>query len=95
MTKVIEERTPLTLTEIVEYLDMDIAKQVHQWGEDSFYADKARELKEEKLAKWKSGEVISVYSESYCDRYGNGTGDFSDTLMSNGKVETSCYGYLD
>ena len=95
MGKVIEERTPLTLDEITEYLDNDITQKVHQWGKDSFYADKARESKEIKLAQWKAGKVISVYSRSYCDRYGNGTGDFSDTLMSDGTVETSCYGYTD
>lgn len=95
MSKVIQNREPLTEEEILAYLNNEVEKNARQWGEDYIYTEWAKKAREEKMNKWRAGEVIQVYTENYVDSYGNGCGDFSDTLFSDGHVETACYGYLD
>lgn len=91
----IEARNPLTQREVFEYLDNAVKKEEDHWGVDSFYAKQARKVREKKVAEYKAGEVIPVYYCEYCDSYGNGTGEYTDILYSNGTVRTLCYGYSD
>lgn len=95
MAKHIQERKPLSEAEILEYLNQKVEEKVKQWGEDSFWAKDAIKSRDSLISKWKQGEVIKVYSEDYRDSYGNGLGEFREVLLSNGKVETECYGYVD
>ena len=91
----IKERDPLTREEVVEYLNSIVEKERKQWGEDYIYTRWAKENMDKKLKEYDNGEVIPVYSVDYVSSYGNGCGDYSDTLYSDGTVKTSCYGYLD
>lgn len=95
MRHAIEERTPLTRQEVLIYLNDEVEKNAKQWGEDYIYTRWARESRDKMLKKFDAGEVIPVYTASYVDSYGNGCGDYSDTLYSDGTVKTACYGYLD
>lgn len=95
MSKVIEQRKPLTEQEVLAYLNEHVDKTAKQWGEDNIYTRWAKEHRDSSIAKFRAGEVIEVYSEEYVDSYGNGCGSFVDTLYSDGSVKTGCYGYLD
>lgn len=93
--RAIEERTPLTRQEVYDMLTEKVNKEAKQWGEDFIYTIWAREARDEKMAKFDRGEVVLVKTVDYVDSYGNGCGNYSDTLYSDGHVETACYGYLD
>ena len=93
--KAIENRAPLTEAEVIEYLEQKVRSKAEQWGENDFYTNLAREYRDKQLANYRLGLVVPVYSEDYRSAYGNVTGDFSDTLFSDGHVETTCYGYSD
>lgn len=95
MGKYIKEREPLTEQEILEYLNNKVEQEVKHWGENSYWADQAKKSRDERMRKWKAGEVVLVYTEQYVDSYGNGCGDYEDELYSDGTVKTACYGYLD
>ena len=95
MGKYIKEREPLTENEVWEYLDGKVRQEAKHWGENYIYTEWAREARDEKMQKWRNGEVVLVYTERYVDSYGNGCGDYEDELYSDGTVKTACYGYLD
>ncbi len=95
MAKYIEERDPLTETEVYEYLNQEVERNAKQWGEDYIYTQWAREARDRKMEQWRAGEVVLVHTEHYVDSYGNGCGDYEDELYSDGTVKTACYGYLD
>lgn len=95
MAKWIEEREPLTEQEVYEYLSENVESNARQWGENDIYTRWAREAREKKMAEFRSGKVVDVHHVSYCDSYGNGTGDYTDVLYSDGTVKTICYGYSD
>lgn len=88
------EGRPLTEEEIEMFLNKAIT-DAEKGVNGDFYGGMAREAKIEKIARWRKGEVIEVASYQYCGPWGNGTGDFSKVLMSNGEVKDICYGYLD
>lgn len=91
----IMERNPLTEQEVYEYLDKKVQAEAAHWGEDYIYTQWAREARDRKMEQFRRGEVVEVYTVTYCAGYGNGTGDYSDTLYSDGTVRTACYGYID
>ena len=95
MGKIIKDREPLTEQEILNYLNTKVEATEKQWGKDYIYSEWAREDRDDKISKYRNGEVIEVYVEHYVDSYGNGSGDYEDILYSDGHVETACYGYLD
>ena len=95
MGKAIEQRAPLTRDEVLAHLDTKVAVEEKHWGKDYVYAKWARERRDSLIKKFDAGEVIPVQTVSYNDSYGNGTGDYEDTLYSDGTVKTVCYGYLD
>ena len=95
MAKYLEARQPLTEQEIWDCLTKHVEQEERHWGKDDFYAEWARETRERKMADWKNGKVIEVESVDYVSAYGNGTGNYSDVLMSDGTVKTICYGYYD
>ena len=84
------EGKPLTKEQIIMFLD----KSIEDAG-SGFWLEQAKESKSRKLSQWENGEVIEVYSCSYNDSYGNGTGSYSNVLMSDGTIKEYCYGYLD
>lgn len=86
---------PLTEEEVVMFLDREIKQEAKFRGEDNFWTKELKKSKEAKLEKFRNGEVIEVASNHYTAAYGNGTGDFSDVLFSDGTVRTACYGYSD
>ena len=92
---VLTTRNPLSYDEVKNYLDEKVNCEAAHWGEDYIYTRWAREARDKKLEAFSRGEVIPVHTEEYNDKYGNGTGSYSDTLFSDGHVETTCYGYLD
>lgn len=91
----LQNREPLTEQEVIQLLDEHVALMEKKWGTDNFYTEGARKHRDKALEKYRNGEVIEVESINYCDSYGNGTGDYSDVLYSDGHVETYCYGYSD
>ena len=91
----LESRNPLTEQEVYEYLDKRVQREAKRWGEDYIYTRWAREARDKEMEKFRQGEVVKVYSVEYSDSYGNGTGDYTDTLYSDGTVRTACYGYCD
>lgn len=91
----VKNRAPLTEQEVFDFLNEEVEKQAKHWGPDYIYTKWARESRDEKLAKFKAGEVVPVYKESYVDKYGNGCGEYEDVLYSDGTVTTCCYGYSD
>ena len=95
MSKVIEQRAPLTESEVLAYLNEHVEKTEKQWGPDYIYTEWAREWRDKQIGLFRAGEVVEVHTEEYVDSYGNGCGSFADTLYSDGTVKTSCYGYLD
>lgn len=95
MRHAIESREPLTRQEVVDFLEEGVEKERRHWGEDYIYTRWAKEYRDKQLEKFDAGEVVAVKTESFVDSYGNGCGDYSDTLYSDGHVETACYGYLD
>ena len=95
MAQAIQSRNPLTEEEVYQYLTQEVEKNEKQWGPDYIYTKWAREARDKKMAQFKAGEVVQVYSESYVDSYGNGCGNFEDILYSDGSVKTACFGYLD
>lgn len=95
MGKAITSRAPLTEAEVYEYLTKKVEAEEKHWGKDYIYAEWARKARDEKMAQYRNGEVVLVYTQQYVDHYGNGCGDFEDELYSDGHVETCCYGYLD
>ena len=95
MGKAIEQREPLTRDEVLNHLNNKVEAEENHWGKDYIYAKWARERRDSLIKKFDAGEVIPVQSIQYSDSYGNGTGDYEDTLYSDGTVKTACYGYLD
>lgn len=95
MSKYLKNREPLTEQEVFEYLNTEVEKTERRWGKDNIYSKWAREFRDKKMMQFQAGDVVAVYFEEYSDSYGNGTGDFKDTLYSDGHVETACYGYTD
>ena len=95
MGKAIEERQPLTEAEVYEYLTQKVEAEEKHWGVDYIYSKWAREARDKYMKEFREGKVVPVHTITYVDKYGNGCGDFDDTLYSDGHVETSCYGYLD
>lgn len=89
------KRDPLTRQEVYDYLTEDVNAEVKHWGEDSYWANCAKRNRDETMRKFDAGEIVPVHTESYVDSYGNGLGDYTDTLYSDGSVKTGCYGYLD
>lgn len=88
------EGRPLTEEEIEMFLNRKI-EDAEKGVNGDFYGRMAQEAKVEKLARWRKGEVIEVASYEYSGEYGNGTGDFAKVLMSDGTIQTICYGYSD
>ena len=95
MGKAIEKRAPLSEEEVLNYLNQKVEAEERHWGVDYIYARWARENRDKQMEKFRAGEVVPVLSISYVDKYGNGSGDYEDTLYSDGHVETACFGYLD
>ena len=95
MRHAIESREPLTEQEVYDYLSISVDRNAKQWGEDYIYTRWAKEHREKMMEKFRAGEVVPVHSESFVDSYGNGCGDYEDTLYSDGSVKTGCFGYLD
>lgn len=95
MGKQIKDREPLNEQEVLQFLNEHVEAEEKHWGKDYTYAIWAREARDKNIEKFKAGEVIPVKTISYVDSYGNGCGDFEDTLFSDGHVETACFGYLD
>ena len=91
----IMERSPLTEQEVYEYLDIKVQAEAKHWGEDYIYTEWARKARDRKMEQFRRGEVVEVYTVEYRAGYGNGTGDYADTLYSDGTVRTACYGYSD
>lgn len=89
------EGRPLTESEVRMFLDRRVERQKEQWGEGNFYVTQAENYCDEALARFRRGEVIEVDSYDYRDSYGNGTGDYAKCLMSDGTIQTACYGYID
>lgn len=93
--KQLQNREPLTEQEVIEFLDQRVEAEEKHWGKASYYARKAKEARDLSLTAFRDGAVIPVMDVSYVDTYGNGCGDYVDTLYSDGHVVTTCYGYLD
>lgn len=93
--KALETRNPLTRDEVLAFLNENVEKNRNQWGEHYIYTEWAKEARDKKLKDFDEGKVIAVKTVSYCDTYGNGLGDYSDTLYSDGTVKTVCFGYSD
>lgn len=91
----LKSREPLSEQEVWDYLSQNVAATEKQWGTDNLYSEWARKAREEKMAEFHEGKVVSVCVDHYVDNYGNGCGNYTATLYSDGHVETACYGYLD
>lgn len=89
------EGTPLTEEQVKMFLDKKVEDTKQKWGENSYYTNSAEQLRSEYLSRFRKGEVVPVFSEEYTDAYGNGTGSFANTLMSDGTIQKCCFGYLD
>lgn len=95
MSKAIEKRNPLTRQEVLDFLNIKVEAEEKHWGKDYIYSKWARDRRDELIKKFDAGEIIPVQTIQYCDSYGNGTGDYEDTLYSDGSVKTACFGYAD
>lgn len=95
MGMILTAQDPLTEQEVLDYLNKKVEAEEKRWGADYIYAKWARESRDKLIEEFRKGFVIPVYSVSYVESYGNGSGDFEDTLYSDGHVRTSCYGYCD
>lgn len=95
MRHVIESRNPLTRDEVLAYLNQKVEREEEHWGKDYIYTQWAREARDKKMKDFDEGKVVSVWTEDFVDSYGSGTGNYSDTLYSDGHVETACYGSYD
>ena len=89
------EGRPLTESEVKMFLDKHVEQVKSQWGENNYWTKSAEEAREEKLSKFRHGETIEVASEEYTDSYSNGTGSYARSLLSDGTITNTCYGYLD
>jgi len=93
--KYLESREPLTKQEVIDMLNEHVESVERRWGKDDFWSKQARESRDRNLDKYMNGEVVQVKTVNYSAAYGNGTGDYTDVLYSDGHVETWCYGYID
>lgn len=80
-----------TREDIVSKLNEQVRQTEKQWGVDYIYSKWAREARDQKLAEYDSGKVIVVEKESYFENHM----DFQDEFMSDGTVQTTCYGFSD
>lgn len=80
-----------TREDIVQILDADIEKNIHQWGKNYIYTKWAIEHKEDILNKYDTGEVVMVEKEWYCE---NGM-EYEIEYYSDGSTKEICYGYCD
>ena len=95
MAKELQNRAPLSEQEVWDFLTQKVEAEERHWGVDYIYSQWAREARDKYMSAFRAGEVVPVCSRSYVDKYGNGCGDYEDTLYSDGHVETACFGYLD
>ena len=92
---VVEQRQPLTRETVIAFLNKGVEETEKKWGVNYFYSVQARSKRDALIEKYDMGQVVPVYSVQYTESYGNGCGDFVDTLYSDGNVKTTCYGYTD
>lgn len=84
-------REPYTREELEAVYDRKIKAEVRHWGECSFWANTAREVKAKRLEEFDAGKVVEVYSSEY---HADGM-DWADNYYSDGTTDKSCYGYSD
>lgn len=84
-------REPYTREELEAVYDRKIEAKVRHWGEHSFWANLAREVKAKRLGEFDAGKVVVVYSSEY---HADGM-DWEDNYYSDGTTDKSCYGYSD
>ena len=84
-------REPYTREELEAVYDRKIEAEVRHWGEHSFWANMAREVKAKRLEEFDAGKVVGVYSSEY---HADGM-DWADNYYSDGTTDKSCYGYSD
>lgn len=75
---------PLTEEQIVRFLDRQIERTKKQFGEDDFRYESMIKAKENRLEKWRNGEIIEVDSD--CDAYND------RWLYSDGTVREQHWG---
>ena len=80
------EGTPLTKDQVKLFLTKFVEDIKNRWGDNHYYSQCAETTKLEKLALYNRGEVIAVYAIDTVEPYGNGYGDYSVCLMSDGSI---------
>lgn len=76
---------------VVSIMQEHVTAEEKHWGVNSFYAQMARDYMNRRLEKYDAGEVIPISKQRHIE---DGL-DFEDVLMSDGSVQTWCYGYID
>ena len=74
----------MTEEQIIRFLDRQIERTKKQFGEDDFRYESMIKAKENKLEKWRNGEIIEVDSD--CDAYND------RWLYSDGTVREQHWG---
>ena len=89
------ERTPLTEQEVIDYLNKDYEAAEKELGNNGgrIFLQFARRERDEKIAKFKAGEIVEVAKEPYIDTMDDEYCFFTRVLLSNGKIKIICNGY--
>ena len=90
------EREPLSLEEVIDYLNRDYEAKEKELGiGGGIFLLFARKERDEKIAKYKTGEIIEVAEEPYLGTLDDRYCFFTRVLLSNGKIKIICNGYCD
>lgn len=89
------EGRQMTESEVRMFLDRQVEQAVEQWGENHYYADRAREHRDKAISDFRNGKVVMVDSYEYNDTFGSGVGAYDKALYSDGTIKDHCYGSLD
>ena len=90
------EREPLSEQEVIDYLNKDYKAKEEELGiGGSIFLMFAKKDRDEKIAKFKAGEIIEVAEEPYIGTMDGRDCFFKRVLLSNGKIKIICNGFCD
>lgn len=89
------EGRDLTESEVRMFLDRRVKMEEDRWGENHFYTQQMKDYRDKTISEFRNGKVVEVDNYEYTAKFGNGLGDFSKALYSDGTIKDCCYGSID